>query len=90
MFHVSLFTFMKRKEEENWISQARDVEVVIDIDRHIKTKINMIQLTERDVKIIKSVQPLIKERIDEIVEDFYSKILSVPSKIARLCGCARR
>ncbi|GIN90017.1 heme-based aerotactic transducer HemAT [Siminovitchia terrae] len=48
-------------------------------DTSILDKINMINLTEKDLKLLKSIQPLVKENIERLVDEFYSVVLKVAS-----------
>lgn len=48
-------------------------------DTSILDKINMINLTEKDLKLLKSIQPLVKENIERLVDDFYSIVMKVAS-----------
>lgn len=68
----------KKKEEMDTERRSAKVEIKIE-DSSILDKINMIQLTGKDVKLLKSIQPIIESNVDEIVESFYSVIMKVPS-----------
>lgn len=46
-------------------------------DDAILEKMRMIRLTEKDMKTIKSLQPMIETNIDRLVTDFYSTIMEV-------------
>lgn len=43
----------------------------------LQKKLDMMGCTEMDLKLVKQIQPLVKENIDHLVEDFYASILRV-------------
>ncbi|GIN19182.1 MAG TPA: chemotaxis protein [Bacillus bacterium] len=48
-------------------------------DASILDKISMIHLSDKDMKLLKSIQPLIEANIDRLVEDFYTIVMNVES-----------
>lgn len=46
-------------------------------DSSITDKINMVNLTEADLKAIRSIQPIVEKHIETLVQDFYSTIMQV-------------
>ncbi|MED4401955.1 globin-coupled sensor protein [Metabacillus fastidiosus] len=76
---MSLFQLIRgSKEEKKWLQYAGEMDVIIDIeDDSIQTKMDMMNFTENDLKVIKSIQPIVREHIDQLVEEFYSTILRV-------------
>lgn len=61
-----------------WLSTARDMEVLIHIsDIEIKKQLDLVQLDVNNLKLIKALQPLVKENIDIIIDSFYDSILTV-------------
>ena len=76
---MSLFGLIKyRNEERKWLMQSNKINVAINVnDSSILQKMDMIRLTENDLKLIKCIQPLVKENIDQLVQEFYSTILQV-------------
>lgn len=61
-----------------WLSTARDMEVLINIsDIEIKKQLDLVQLDVNKLKLIKALQPLVKENIDIIIDSFYDSILTV-------------
>ncbi len=61
-----------------WLSTARDMEVLINIsDIKIKKQLDLVQLDVNNLKLIKALQPLVKENIDIIIDSFYDSILTV-------------
>ncbi|WP_144461024.1 globin-coupled sensor protein [Siminovitchia fortis] len=68
----------KKKEEKNNHNEIVNTKVGTKIeDASILDKINMIQLTEKDLKLLKSIQPLVEANIDRLVEDFYAIVMKV-------------
>ncbi len=63
-----------------WLSKAKDMEVLINIsDIEIKKQMDLIHLDVNSLKLIKALQPLVKENIDIIIDSFYDSILTVES-----------
>ncbi|MEC1740299.1 globin-coupled sensor protein [Schinkia azotoformans] len=61
-----------------WLSKAKDMEVLINIsDIEIKKQMDLIHLDVNHLKLIKALQPLIKKNIDIIIDSFYASILTV-------------
>lgn len=62
-----------------WLEKAEAASVRIQIsDEDITRQLKMIDFKESDLKLIKTLQPLVKERADEIVDHFYGKLLQFP------------
>ncbi|MFD1705673.1 protoglobin domain-containing protein [Siminovitchia sediminis] len=75
---MALFKLGKSREEP--ITEADFYPKNIGIhtnDSSIIDKMNMIELTEKDMKTLKKLQPIIKEHIEEIVEEFYRVVMEV-------------
>lgn len=61
-----------------WLSKAKDMEVLVNIsDIEIKKQMDLIHLDVNSLKLIKALQPLVKENIDIIIDSFYDSILTV-------------
>lgn len=58
------------------ISRTMNVEIRVE-DKEIIKKLKMIHITEEDLKLIKSIQPMILTHGDELVDNFYGTILQV-------------
>jgi len=68
-----------KKKQSSWLARTTDIDVSINSTHpSIKDKINMLNLSEEDLKIIKSLQPIVKENISLLVDSFYERILQVP------------
>ncbi|MCB5238631.1 globin-coupled sensor protein [Niallia circulans] len=68
-----------KKKQSSWLAKTTDIDVSINSTHpSIKDKINMLNLSEEDLKIIKSLQPIVKENISLLVDSFYERILQVP------------
>lgn len=79
-----LMSFFKRFSNDDvivdgeWLSKAKDMEVLINIsDIEIKKQMDLIHLDVNHLKLIKALQPLIKKNIDIIIDSFYDSILTV-------------
>jgi len=76
---VGLFDLLKsNKLEKNWLELAKDMDVIINIqDPLVIKQMKMIDFTIDDLRLIKVLQPLIEENIDQFAEVFYSSILKI-------------
>lgn len=69
---------IKKQRKMDWLKKAEEMEVAIALDdESYLQKMAMIRFTERDLKLIKCVKPIVEEHIDELVDDFYSAILEI-------------
>ncbi|QST00241.1 globin-coupled sensor protein [Pontibacillus sp. ALD_SL1] len=66
----------KRQKEEN---NLESLEVHLEVPEEIKKQLEVIGLTERDLKVMRSLEPTIREHIDEITEQFYANITKQPN-----------
>ncbi|MBO8156850.1 MAG: globin-coupled sensor protein [Bacillaceae bacterium] len=74
--------FLKRKKLKNhaaWTERVASMKVIMDIKKEsrISEKIEMIRFTQEDLRLIKSLEPLVKEHVDYLVKEFYDTILNV-------------
>ncbi|TCZ76376.1 chemotaxis protein [Paenibacillus albiflavus] len=77
---VNLLGRSARKEKSVWIHQAnqmKDANLFVNERSDIMTQLNLINLTEEDLRIVRCIQPLIAEHIDEMVAAFYGSVLKV-------------
>jgi len=77
---VSLLGRSPKKEKSVWIHQAnqmKDANLFVNERSDIKTQLNLINLTEEDLRIVRCIQPVIVEHIDEMVAAFYESVLKV-------------
>ena len=76
------FHFLKsnRQGPAGWLARSEKEAVVFEVgeDRDIAEQLRMIDLHEEDVRLLKAIQPLISEHIEEITFSFYDKVLGVP------------
>ncbi|WP_280523679.1 putative bifunctional diguanylate cyclase/phosphodiesterase [Paenibacillus dendritiformis] len=49
----------------------------LQINEKITAQMSMIELSEKDLEIVRSIRPLVLEHIDEIVDSFYDSVLRV-------------
>jgi len=71
--------FSSNAPKTEWLDKAKNEEVSIHIEQHSDTakQMKMIALQEEDVQLLKAIQPLIIEHIDEITSTFYQTVLNV-------------
>ncbi|MFC0238701.1 protoglobin domain-containing protein [Fictibacillus phosphorivorans] len=55
-----------------------DVKILVSPNSEWQKQLNMISLTVEDLRIIRSIKPLLSENIEEIVNQFYKNIEHVP------------
>ncbi len=80
MSFLGLGKSTSKKEDGMKHNEKANSKVGIKIeDASILDKINMINLTDKDLKLLKSIQPLVKGNIERLVDDFYSIIMDVAS-----------
>ncbi|KKB33313.1 methyl-accepting chemotaxis protein [Bacillus thermotolerans] len=75
---MSIFKFRTPKETATSIALIEKQRMFIDPMSPPAKQLAMIHLTERDLSIINSLQPLISSHIEEIVTAFYDVILQQP------------
>lgn len=54
------------------------VEIDRNLPKEIQLQLAMIQLKERDLQLLKLIQPAIKENIDKMTTGFYDRVMEVP------------
>ncbi|MEC2054038.1 globin-coupled sensor protein [Peribacillus psychrosaccharolyticus] len=70
----------KRSDNTHWLVQENKTDISISVtDPAILQKMKMIRLSESDLHVIKCLQPVVEEHIEQLVDDFYSTIIEVPS-----------
>lgn len=57
--------------------QARSGSIAVNLERKFTEQLNMIDLTEEDLKLLHTIQPFILEHIDETVNSFYKSVIDV-------------
>lgn len=71
--------FRKKSNNEHLLSNVTDIHVELTVtDKNILSKLQMIHFDINDLKIIKSLQFLVKDNIDKLVDDFYGTVLNIP------------
>lgn len=63
-------------EKQADVSKGMDVSLIIN-ESFLLEKLDMMDLNEADLKLIRGIRPLVEEQIGHLVEDFYSSILRV-------------
>ncbi|GGD29275.1 globin-coupled sensor protein [Pontibacillus salipaludis] len=74
---LSLLT--KDKKRQNEENNLESLEVHLEVPGEIKKQLEVIGLTERDLQIMRSLEPTIREHIDTITEQFYANITKQPN-----------
>lgn len=73
-----MINFWKKQKEESLFENISLSNVKIDLTPEFKKQVDMIKLSERDLAILRYVQPFVKEKIKSIVNSFYDNVDSVP------------
>ncbi|MEW9110852.1 MAG: globin-coupled sensor protein [Cytobacillus gottheilii] len=68
--------FKRKKQIINQVNH--NVNVTISVNRGCNKQIEMIGLTDEDLQQLVSLQPLVKEQITKIVDEFYEKVEKEP------------
>jgi heme-based aerotactic transducer len=79
----SLLSLLAKKEVQAKVPlvNEKDVKVILPESSDWHKQLKMISMTKQDLILIKSLQPLIKENIEQIVSQFYKNIECVPGLI---------
>ncbi|WP_165921219.1 globin-coupled sensor protein [Paenibacillus albiflavus] len=77
---LSNFLSFGNKQDKNWINEASEETATIESfnGTELVSQMKLIGLTVEDLKMIKKLQPLIEEHIDEIITGFYQSVLDIP------------
>ncbi|CAH0347450.1 globin-coupled sensor protein [Bacillus sp. CECT 9360] len=75
----SLLTRSKNIEEKKYDQFSNKVHMQLQDHPDVLTQIKMIGLTNRDLCIIRSLQPLVKEHLEVLVANFYKNLEHEPS-----------
>ncbi|RFU64206.1 globin-coupled sensor protein [Bacillus sp. V59.32b] len=75
----SLLTRSKNIEEKKYDQFSNKVHMQLQDYPDVQTQIKMIGLTNRDLCIIRSLQPLVKEHLEVLVGNFYKNLEHEPS-----------
>lgn len=70
----SLFNKRQQVAKKEYGQFSNEVYIDLHNNRDLQTQAKMIGLTNRDLSIIRSFQPLVKEHLDTIVENFYRNL----------------
>ena len=61
-------------EQRNYDQYEKDVYIDVDSHQDISQQIHMIHLTTRDLCMIRSLQSVIEEHLEDIVTNFYKNL----------------
>ncbi|MCQ2008786.1 globin-coupled sensor protein [Sporolactobacillus sp. STSJ-5] len=72
---------LKRSENKgSWLKKAESEDVLIDIsDAHVAEKLEMLDIKEYDLQIMKMMRPFVEEEIDRMAYEFYSSFTKIES-----------
>ncbi|SDH83634.1 heam-based aerotactic trancducer [Alteribacillus persepolensis] len=75
-----LLPFSKQKQKASFSLSSDSTDIILTLDEHndLKKQLNIIQFTKDDLRIIKSLEPLVTDNIEEITDEFYSTITDQP------------
>ncbi|KAA9022879.1 globin-coupled sensor protein [Niallia endozanthoxylica] len=86
-----MFLSIKRNKQSTFSLRSFEEKfshIQVEIDRNLPTDIqlqlDMIQLKERDLQILKLIQPAIKENIHKMTTGFYGRVMEVPHLTAMI------
>lgn len=73
---LNIFKRSTREEQSFLEIESKKKKSKIELNNHsnLKNQLNMIELTEQDLAIAQVLQPIVKENIGQIVDDFYEII----------------
>lgn len=70
---------LKPKNETNWLQDASEQEVVCSIsDENIQNQLNAVGLTIEEMKMAKTIHPLVKEHAHTIASEYYQAMTTIP------------
>lgn len=68
-----------KNQTSTWLQQVGQQEVVFAIsDTNILNQCRAIELTVEDLKMVKTIQPVVKEQLDTITHTFYTSMCHIP------------
>ncbi|WP_194841592.1 globin-coupled sensor protein [Sporosarcina obsidiansis] len=75
---MSVWGFRKTNNQKKWLDRLPEMRVHLAVhDKELSKMIDMMNLSEQDLKLIKAMQPIIVKHIDQLVETFYHTVLKV-------------
>ncbi|WP_345243908.1 globin-coupled sensor protein [Pontibacillus salipaludis] len=66
----------KRQKEEN---NLESLEVHLEVPEEIQKQLEVIGLTQKDLQVMRSLEPTIREHIEDITDQFYANITKQPN-----------
>ncbi|MFJ7509514.1 protoglobin domain-containing protein [Peribacillus simplex] len=68
-----------RPEKAIWFQKAKETDGILDVSsEQVKLQVNIIDLTEFDLKLIHAFREAIEPQVERVVDAFYQTILQVP------------
>lgn len=75
---MGIFIKVKPKKA-NWFQKANETDGILDVSsEQVKLQVNIIDLTEYDLKLIHAFREAIEPQVEGVVDAFYQTILQVP------------
>lgn len=76
---MNLFNFFTSKKKKLYLDNLEQYDVSLNIpSSDILNQLKTLHLTEKDLKTIKAVKPLIENHIGSILDGFYAPVLNMP------------
>lgn len=73
-----MFLF-KSKRPSEYLERAQNAHVSLeDPDGYIRKKMSILSMTEDDLKVLHSLEPIVTPHADELVDVFYDAVLTIP------------
>ncbi|GKU83817.1 globin-coupled sensor protein [Niallia sp. NCCP-28] len=78
------FKWNKGTEQTSLIEQAKSLNGNISISSksELNWQLQIINLTEKDLKLVKAIKPIVEKNIDWVTEEFYENITKQPNLLA--------
>lgn len=77
-----IMLFKPKKQQNDSVLEKELTKIQIELNNHlsedIRLQIKMIHLTENDLKVLKYIQPYVKDNIDKMTKGFYDRVMAVP------------
>ncbi|WP_280772030.1 globin-coupled sensor protein [Salipaludibacillus daqingensis] len=76
---LSLLSIFQTKKVRNQSDLSFNGKVIIDPpSKEAKQQLMLTQIAEEDLHVLQSMKPLIEENLDQVMDEFYDKLLAVP------------
>lgn len=76
---MSYLFFRRRRKVTSLLTEAENQEITLRTnDQNLLKKLSLISFNENDLRILKTLYPIIEENMGEVVKGFYDTILKIP------------